>query len=732
MRSLKFVSLGLSLLTVFFLSSAQAKIDDSVDIFFPQSLKYLQYSQTEFPVFWWNFLVINPQGGKADFEKAQSLCTELQKFQGKSVKRLICGDDLGGFIGTLEEWSKDLVLRENFHATAASPKHYEDAIQSAMAELSFISSDKKDFFNLKRMDPTDQWQIYLQKSQAMTPAAFTREQGFLLEPKTQRLVIPLQFAVQPKMTNVQDLMEDLKKFENVHLVGAHGASYSNEKQVHQDMEIVSWVGVAVLVGFIAFLVLKGRVGALLLFPPVAIAMFLAGWVTELFYGSIHGLTLAFGSGIVGLAVDYGLHGAFNQESKQTWKSNLVGFLTTLVGLGILAFSGIPLIRQMMVFGTLGILFGFVIFFLLCKYLPKYFTLKPIDWYFPDFRGSGLVIALLIVLGIVGSFRVDLSFDLRKFNYQLPGDQNATNWFFSQGAQRETYLLLHDEKDLYLKTDEERTWSAANKVSYVGLGEYLPPIESQKANIESWQEGGCHHLRKRLSVSELKVFAPFMENICADDHKVLQFADLARKDYLNHLVGRGQFISVFFGETEEQKNLIKEKFPEAHSLVDSIKGFSDSLESDLKWMIPVALLLSTIVLFVYYRNFYWVVAAYIPFLSGLGLFYIANFFKGGSLDLISVLGLLMVFGFSIDYGVFVTDFYAFKQPEEEYNIIQSVLGLAAMTNVIGFFPMVFAKHPILHQLGFALFFGTVGTYFGTRWGLKKFLLMEQRHMKRSKK
>ncbi|UYL09603.1 MMPL family transporter [Bdellovibrio sp. SKB1291214] len=730
MRSIKLFSAAIAMMTALFVSSASAKIDDSVDIFFPESLKYLQYSQTEFPVFWWNFIVINPVNGKADFEKANLLCSDLKEYQGKSVKRLICGDDLGGFIGTLEDWAKDLVLRENFNASVNSPAQYMDSLQGALSELSFISSDKKEFFNLKRVDPTDQWQVYLQKSQAMTPAAFLREQGFLLEPQSQRLVIPLQFAVQPKMSNVQDLMDELKKYEDVHLVGAHGASYSNEKQVHEDMEIVSWVGIAVLVGFIAFLVVKGRIGALLLFPPVAIAMFLAGWVTELFYGSIHGLTLAFGSGIVGLAVDYGLHGAFNQESKQTWKSNLVGFLTTLVGLGILAFSGIPLIRQMMVFGTLGIFFGFVIFFLLCKYLPRYFTLKPISWYFPEFKYSGVVIFLMIALGVVGSFNVDLSFDLRRFNYQLAGDQEATNWFFSQGAQRETYLLLHDQKDLNTKTIEEQLWSQANKISYVGLGEYLPSLETQHANIQSWNSSGCEYLRKNLSGNEAKVFAPFVANTCAN-HKPLQFQDLASKDYLNHLVGQGQFISVFFGETPAQKQLIKEKFPEAHSLVESIKGFSDSLEGDLKWMIPAALILSTIVLLIYYRNFYWVIAAYIPFMSGLGLFYIANFFKGGSLDLISVLGLLMVFGFSIDYGVFVTDFYAFKQPEEEFDIIQSVLGLAALTNVIGFFPMVFAKHPILHQLGFALFFGTVGTYLGTRWGLVKFLRLEKKLMKGSK-
>jgi predicted RND superfamily exporter protein len=92
---------------------------------------------------------------------------------------------------------------------------------------------------------------------------------------------------------------------------------------------------------------------------------------------------------------------------------------------------------------------------------------------------------------------------------------------------------------------------------------------------------------------------------------------------------------------------------------------------------------------------------------------------------------MVFGFSIDYGVFITDVYAFPEAKEELPVIQSVLGLAAATNVIGFVPMIFAKHPILHQLGFALFFGTIGTYLGTRWGLDQFLRLKKRPAKTEK-
>lgn len=97
------------------------------------------------------------------------------------------------------------------------------------------------------------------------------------------------------------------------------------------------------------------------------------------------------------------------------------------------------------------------------------------------------------------------------------------------------------------------------------------------------------------------------------------------------------------------------------------------------------------------------------------------------DLISILGLLMVFGFSIDYGVFATDLYVKNSealqkmdlPHLEQSVF-STLSLAAFTNLVGFFPLVFAQHTVLHQLGYALFFGTLGTYFGTIWGVPAIL------------
>ena len=704
-------------LSLFFASLAHGKIDDSVEIFFPQSLKYLQYSQTEFPVFWWNFAVVEPNKADStqpDFAKALTLCKDLKPQVGQEIKRILCGDDLSSFVPSLIQWSEDLSLRQ----PAPELKTLQASLQSAVSEAGMLSSVNQDLFKLKRSDPLDQWQVYLEKTQTISSTDFKREKGFLVDPKTLRIVIPIQFAAKPQMTNVLKTKEILDKYPEVILVGAHSSAFINEKQVHEDMQVVSVVGVLVLIAFIGFLVFKGRISALLLFPPVAVSLGLAAFIVDAIFGSIHGLTLAFGSGIVGLAVDYGLHGAFNAESRQTWKSNAVGFLTTLTGLVVMIMSGIPLIRQMMLFAVLGLLFGFIIFYFLCKYAPRYFTMKSLNLPLWNFKYSHWVVIGLIVLGFFSLFKTNLSFDLRKINFQPPQDKKITEWFFTQGGEKENFLLLREKNDFTPEVLKEVDWAKKEKIQYTGLGDYWPADQAtQEQNLKSWA-ALCPPLKKTLGQAETKVFSPFLENICQTDRKPLGFDQLATREYSNHLVGQDRFISILTSQNEQQSQVIREKFPEAKSLTESIKGFSDSLEKDLRWMIPVAFLLSTLILFIYYRSITCVLKAYIPFFTGLGLFFLVNVVRGADLDLISVLGLLMVFGFSLDYGVFATDIYKFPQPGEDESAVYSALGLAAISNIIGFFPMVFAEHPVLHQLGTALFYGTIGTYLGTIWGIEK--------------
>lgn len=695
-------------------SVAQAKLDDSVDIFFPKSLQYLQYSQNEFSVFWWSFAIINPEQNNADFAKAKQLCQDLQTLVGKEIRSILCGDNIKSFIPSLVQWSEDYIRREPAPPLAA----VINVLQSSLGEIGFLNSINREIFLLKRQDPSDQWQVYLEKTQSLSGSAFKREHDFLIEIVSKRILIPIQFSQKPQMKNALNTQEIIQKYAGVVLVGPHASAYTNEKQVHEDMEIVSIVGALVLVLFIGFLVFKGRVSALLLFPPVALSLGLAAFIVDLVFGSIHGLTLAFGSGIVGLAVDYGLHGAFNAGSKQTWKSNAVGFLTTLTGLAVMVMSGIPLIRQMMFFAVLGLFFGFIIFYFLCKYVPRYFTMKSISFPSWNFKWGHWVVMGFISLGILSLFKTNLSFDLRKINFQLPEEKIVSEWFFKQGGEKENYLLLRDWADFGPQVLKESFWAEGNRIQYAGLGHYWPENEKiQTQNIQSWHKL-CPQLNAQLSKVEKKVFSPFLDNVCDLNNRAWNLSELSQREYSNHLVGRKKFISILTAQNEEQAKLIRERFPQAKSLMESIKGFSNSLEQDLRWMIPLVFVLSTFILFIYYKSAICVLTAYIPFFTGLGLFFLVNQLRGHDLDLISVLGLLMVFGFSLDYGVFATDIYKFPQAEVDESAVYSALGLAAMSNIIGFFPMVFAKHPVLHQLGTALFFGTIGTYLGTIWGIEK--------------
>lgn len=708
MKRFSFLMFSMILLTVV---SAFGKIDDSVDIFFPKNLKYLQFSQSEFKFFWWNFVVIDPSSGKPSFEIAEKICSELLAVDREHLRRVVCNDDLSTLTGALGQWAGDLSLREVYSADK-----FTAGLETALGEIAMMSSGKSGIFELKRADPLDQWQIFLERSQANTPQTFERQHGFLVEPKSLRIVIPIQFTLEPKKKNAESVVAILEKYPPAHLVGAHSSASSNETQVDLDLKVVSVVGLVTMLLFVGLLVWRGCLGALLLLPPLSLAMLLAAALTHWIYGSIHGLTLAFGTAIVGLGLDYGLHGAFNSQSKQIWKSNFIGLTTTLAGLGVMLGSSVPLLRQMMVFAVCGIIFCFVIFYFVCRWSPELFSFPSLGIGLPEVRwGFPLVIGLALT-GLVGSQALTFDFDLRRFNYQTKEDAEATQWFFTAGPQRENILLIHDQGELAKALSEEAQWAAENKIAYVGLGTFLPSLSSEAENLKSWQQVGCPSLSRQLPASALKVFSPFLTKVCDPQLQVMSFDEIKKRDYLGDWLGARHFLSVFMAGSPQEEDLIRSKFPEGHALVESLKQFSHAMEHDLRWMIPIAFLLATLILVFYYRNLIYIVSVYIPFLTGLGLFFIAQKILHQNIDLISALGLLMVFGFSLDYGVFIVDITAFPQANDSKPVVHSALGVAALGNIVGFLPLLFAKHPMLLQLGTALFFGTVGTYVGAIWGV----------------
>ncbi|RZL04772.1 MAG: transporter, partial [Rubrivivax sp.] len=98
--------------------------------------------------------------------------------------------------------------------------------------------------------------------------------------------------------------------------------------------------------------------------PVATGI-LAGIVTvSLLFGNVHGITLGFGSTLIGEAVDYAIYyliqargqgsTGWRQWLRGNWPTVRLGLLTSLCGFAALLFSGFPGLQQLGVFSLAGL------------------------------------------------------------------------------------------------------------------------------------------------------------------------------------------------------------------------------------------------------------------------------------------------------------------------------------------------------------------------------------------
>ncbi len=703
-----FILLGFLFLTL----TSCMKLDQTMKVFFPKELSDLHKIQTDFPVFWWNFVVVDlPQ---ADSPKLEAICKDLKTHIGKEFKLVICGNSGQIPYDLLGSWSQDVFSRERFDSTQMN--RYLERMNSALTLAAF--SPQKQFLDFLRFDPFQSWKEFEAQMTKQSLNSIELKDGYFRVKGTSKMAIPVQFTEKPSVAFVKPVMDTIDSYHGeAFLLGVHGSSYRNEVQVKKDLEVVSVVTGIVFVLFLAYLVWKAGFTVLFLALPVSISVYISALIIQLIYGSIHGLTLSFGSGVIGLALDYGLHGLLGKESHKTWHSNFVGMLTTLCGVLILVCSGIPLIRQMMMFSTIGLIIAFAIYFFLFKYFKNFFNVKNFKMILPYFKGSQVLMVIIVVFGLMGFKNVQMNMDLKKMNLMSEKELDYSKMLFAQSGQStETYMLIHDlqKKDFFQQEYAKK--AAQQGINYQGVDLFLPNEQTQLENQQSWKSGGCQAVMARMNTEQKSFFKPFFEKECDPRHEV-QSVDITKRTYLSQFVSGHEALSLFHSGSKEQAQFLEKNIPEAKSIVKSVMTFSDVLQKELRWMIPLSLLLTLIILYWYYRQVRLVICSIFPFTVGMSLFFIvASIFKI-EIDLIAILGLVMVFGFSIDYGVFSTDAHFYNFEEEESDNVYTALSLASITNLLGFLPMLFAVHPVLKQFGYALFFGTLGAYLGAVYGLK---------------
>lgn len=255
---------------------------------------------------------------------------------------------------------------------------------------------------------------------------------------------PLLVAIDRSFEEARaSLPEELRGSLVLEQASVHRFAVRTERALRRDSEWIS--GISSLAIAVLFLALFRRLEILLLGAlPLLFGTVIAIAVTLLVFGSVHAITLAFGSSMLGVGIDFVSHivnhhvltasriegGRDPEDTARELAPGLwLGALTSVAGLAALGISSFPGMRELAVFSSSGV-FGAL---LAARFVvPPFLARKPEPtrlhlavtelvrrWVGARgerlVRASAVLAALLVVATLVGLPRVDFVDDLRAMN-----------------------------------------------------------------------------------------------------------------------------------------------------------------------------------------------------------------------------------------------------------------------------------------------------------------------------
>ncbi|TDR30751.1 MMPL family transporter [Hydromonas duriensis] len=516
----------------------------------------------------------------------------------------------------------------------------------------------------------------------------------------------------------------------VHMAGIPLHVAAATKQANYEVSLfgsISTVAVLILL-WLAYRSIRATLAVTL---SLAYGMLLAFFVTLFVFGEVHILTLVFGTSLIGVAEDFGFHFlAARQNMRQSHmavvKKHIApgmffAFSTTILSYLFLGFPPFPALRQIAVFSATGITgaaaFVWVLFPLLFKQmgeptqLNKLFARSWRVYIHLAFHFStkakvlaGLGFVLLIVISLS---RLTFKDDLRQLQnspqwlleeQRLVGQvlRESNSQFLLITAPSEQQLL---EKEEQLRSVLEPTLSSFPNIHYRAISEWIPSIQRQRDN-ETIAIQKFKSIKDRLGLTKEPIESTY---ITPTEALSQPFAAILKSQWLGEQTdGRWASVVNILGPINaSQLKTIENSTQKMDGViwVDSVAQYSQLLAKYRNIIITLLILsyLATwFLLRARYNRHAWLILLP-PALSSL-LTLVVLSWLGISVQLFTVLPLLLVLGMGVDYGIFLVEHV--KEQEKMW----MVTCLSTISTILSLGMLGFSQTPALHVLGLSLGLG----------------------------
>lgn len=462
---------------------------------------------------------------------------------------------------------------------------------------------------------------------------------------------------------------------------------------------------------------------------------------SLVFGMVHGITLGFGTALIGEAVDYSIYLFVQSESgkashetwvKRYWPTIRLGVLTSICGFASLLFSGFPGLAQLGLYAISGLVTAAIITrYVLPHLLPSPFRIHDISAFglilFNKVQHAHILrwpatIALVIACAVVFNHREDLwsnqisslspvSQTEIALDTSLRADIGAPDVRYMvvvSGNSQESVLQSAEHVSSVLNTQV----TIGNIASFESPSRYLPSEAMQRTRQSSLPPSTELQTNLSQAVKDLPIQAqrlkPFVDDIInAKKQPLLQASDLKNTSMamgLNALLlqqpTKWSALLPLTGHKGIEINadkirqaLVLHNFPNV-VFVD-MKAESDALYSGyMEEAITLSLigLLAIIVLLLYvFKSYTQLLRVIAPLLAAVITVTAGLAYLGQQLIILHLVGMLLVMAVGSNYALF------FNQSNTSPRALASML-FANLTTVIGFGILAFSNVSILQAMG----------------------------------
>ena len=519
------------------------------------------------------------------------------------------------------------------------------------------------------------------------------------------------------------------------------------KSIQSDISLIGLIsGISALLLVLFIFRSLYAVGVVLL--TVSIGFLYAVLVCFFIFPKIYILTLAFGTSLIGMSVDYCLYWLTAsiddvknplERRRYLLPGMFLALITTAMGYFLMAITPFPVLSQMAVFSIAGISAAWLTVVLIFPHINKLrfsanSSLSLIKYiqsknYQHSVLTQRVLIATMILVSAYGllSFRANDNIrSLASFDKELVSQQIKASEILDIPSPSQFFIVSGSTDEEILSRTEQLTSKLDQLVSegvissYQSIARFVPSINTQTIASKAYSSKGRENATKQiakefgmgtawvqsqnqinqpLTVDEIKE-TPFYERL-----SYLWFASDSQSIKSTAILLTGVKGSEAIGKLSQ--------LAEADiSWIDKPQEISDIFSRYrilFSYVIAIGYLLTFIAIYIKYKRGAW--RAVLPPILATCITLAILSSAGETVTLMTVIAFALLLGVGTDYGIFLLQYPGDKR------VLLSI-SIAALMTLISFGSLSLSSVPAIHSFGIALLFGVLLSWLLTLFFAKK--------------